>query len=62
MKPLSGRDVAYWPFCEVSAHLVEVRTAGYSGPDLLTLSSSHLTQSKHSLSTEMKRPHIDMSK
>jgi hypothetical protein len=31
----------FWPFCEVSARVVEVRIVEYSGPDLLTLTSSH---------------------
>src|SRR5262249_1776857 len=35
------RWCAMWPIREVSARLVEVRSVGYRGPDLLTLSSSH---------------------
>ena len=34
------RNVSSWPIGEVAARLAEVRLAGYSGPDLLTLSSS----------------------
>ena len=34
-------DIGCWPFCEVSARHVEVRTEGYNGLDLLTLSYSH---------------------
>jgi hypothetical protein len=30
-----------WPISEVATRLVEVRSLGHSGPDLLTLSSSH---------------------
>jgi hypothetical protein len=30
-----------WPISEVAARLIEVRSMGHSGPDLLTLSSSH---------------------
>jgi hypothetical protein len=34
-------DVCFWAFCEVPVCPVEVRTEGYNGLDLLTLSSSH---------------------
>jgi len=33
--------VLCWPIGEVAARLAEARLAGYSGRDLLTLSSSH---------------------
>jgi hypothetical protein len=38
-KPIRA-DVALWPISEVAARLVEVRLVGWSGLDLLTLSSS----------------------
>ena len=41
--PLSCQYFGCWP-SEVVARLVEVRSMGHSGLDLLTLSSSHLTQ------------------
>jgi hypothetical protein len=34
-------NVGIWPECEVAARLIEVRSLGHSGLDLLTLSSSH---------------------
>ena len=38
---LERSDFVLWPFCDLSARLVEVWIAGYNGLVLLTLSSSH---------------------
>src|ERR1700746_1480016 len=40
--PERGRSI---PFSEVAARLIEVRSMGHSGPDLLTLSFSHFDPS-----------------
>jgi len=37
--PLTNARVRLWPNCEVFASVREVRSAGYSGPDLLAVSS-----------------------
>ena len=42
-------NVAYWPISEVAARLIEVRSLGQSGLDLLTLSSSHFDPTRTSI-------------
>jgi hypothetical protein len=39
--PWVVQNVSSWPISEVAARLIEVRSTGRSGLDLLTLSSSH---------------------
>jgi hypothetical protein len=39
--PYRASGFVLWPISEVATPLIEVRSAGHSGLDLLTLSSSH---------------------
>ena len=40
-------DFRKWPISEVAARLIEVRSMGHSGLDLLTLSSSRFDRNRH---------------